>query len=66
MTASYPPAVFAIRITCSAGPVHDDELERADPMQVRRGLVNYRGNTISATAVVGVEFSPQDVVKGQV
>lgn len=35
-------------------------------LQVRRGLISYRGSMISATAVVGVEFGPQDVVKGEV
>lgn len=34
-------------------------------LQVRRGFINYRGGTIPATAVVGVEFTAQDVVREQ-
>jgi hypothetical protein len=34
-------------------------------LQVRRGFINYRGSVIPATAVVGVEFTGQDVVREQ-
>jgi hypothetical protein len=32
-------------------------------VQVRRGLVNVRGSQVSATAVIGVEFSAKDIEK---
>jgi len=33
-------------------------------VQLRRGLVDHRGQKVSATAVIGVQFNAKDIKKG--
>jgi hypothetical protein len=44
-------------------------LQSRDPVlwrvQVRRGLISVRGKEVSATAVIGVTFAPQNIEKGK-